>query len=124
MIGFSAASSAVASCNVEEKKLEQRKVPISLVLRRSSESEEEGPVTMRLSELEAEELGDFLDKAIADGMAVGFLKIEKSRMAISVKDLYLIPFLRDQEFSYFVQQILQAHYPEYVVTMDCPVRIS
>ena len=119
MMAFNATSATFPA--LDEKILEAEGVPVTLVLRRYSETEEEGPITIRSSELELDEQAAFADESIFNGTAVGSIKIETSDSALLIKELSLVPFLAKQGFAVFIQQVLQSQYPGNKVTFGCPI---
>ena len=122
MMALNAASATFPT--VAEQRLEEEGVPVTLVLRRHSETEEAGPITIRASELELDEQDAFAEENIFDGMAVGSIKIETSSSGVLIKEFFLVPFLKEQKFEIFIGQVLRKRYPESTVTLDCPIQTS
>ncbi len=122
MIGFNAISATFPS--VSEQILEKDGVPVALVLRRNSDTEAEKPITMMSSELESDEMDAFADKGIFDQTAVGSINIETSDQRVSIKELYLLPLMKEEMFELFVQQVLQQRYPENKISLDCSIQTS
>lgn len=107
-----------------EERLEKEGMPISMVLRRSSATEMEGPITMRFSELEADEVDVFSEAHISDGMAVGSIKVEETGSTVSIKDFYLVSKMKELAVDHCVPLVLQHHYPGKTVIIAAPLRTS